>query len=324
MTAADRSELERTETRLRAAFEARVADVPEPDAAAAHGAIERRLSAARRHRALGRLGGGLLAAAAAAAAVVGLAGVLGDDGPEQVRTTDVPTTDVPTTTTVPATTAVPPDLGSRPADAIWPPPSHEQYTDPQGAARSFVEEFVGFPGPPLSAFRPTSGAEGEVDVHLLGEGGVVRDRVASTVLLRRAVDGWQVIGARSPDIEVEAPLPLDTVGGIFTAEGRSRGYEGTISVMVVEAGATARRPLAEASGIGGAGGELEPFHLDVVIDPRPSLPAGALVFSTDTGCSECNTAFAVVPVRLGTATLETAPPVPPPSAAGPTGPTPPR
>ena len=98
---ADRTALERTEARLRAACEARVADVPEPDAAAAHEAIERRLSAARRRRALGRLGGGLLAAAAAFAAVVGLAGVLGDDGPEQVRTTDVPTTGVPTTTTLP-------------------------------------------------------------------------------------------------------------------------------------------------------------------------------------------------------------------------------
>jgi hypothetical protein len=61
-----------------------------------------------------------------------------------------------------------------------------------------------------------------------------------------------------------------------------------------------------------------------VIDPRPSLPAGALVFSTDTGCSGCNTAFAVVPVRLGTATLETTPPAAPKGAAGLPGPTTPR
>ena len=309
----DRTDLRRTEARLRAAVEARTADVPEPDVDAALGAIERRLAVVRSRRTFGRVGGGLLAAAATVAAVLGLSAVLGDDGPAQVRTTDNPTT-----TTLPAaTTTVPPDLGSRSADAIWPPPNHEQYADPRDAARWFVQEFVGFPDPPLSAFRPTSGADGEVDVHLVGEGGVVRpDRVVSTVELRRAPDGWKVTGARSPDIEVDSPGRLATVGGLFVAEGRSRGYEGTISVVVVEAGATPRRPLVRVTGIGGAGAELEPFHLDVVIDPPPSLPTGALLFATDTGCSECNTAFAVVPIRLGMATLDTTPPAPPASEAG--------
>ena len=319
----DRTDLERTEARLRAAVGARTADVPEPDAAVTLAAIERRLSAARRRRTLERVGGGVLAAAAAVAAVLGLATVVGDDGPDQVRTTDRPTTTTTTTTPPATTTSVAPDLGSQSADAIWPPPNHEQYADPQGAARSFVQEFVGFPDPPLSAFRPTSGADGEVDVHLVGEGGGVRrDRVVSTVLLRQAPDGWKVIGARSPDIEVDTPRHLDTVGGLFVAEGRSRGYEGTISVVVVEAGATARRPLVQVTGIGGAGAELEPFHLDVVIDPPPSLPAGALLFTTDTGCSACNTAFAAVPIRLGMATLETTPAAPPASEAGLTDETP--
>jgi hypothetical protein len=309
----DRTELEHTDARLRAAVDARTADV-EPDAAGALGVMERRLSAARTRRTLRRVSGGFLAAAAAVAAVLGLTAVLTDDGREQVRTTDGPTT---TTLPVTTTTPPPPDPESRPADLIWPPPNHEQFADPLGAARSFVEEFVGFPDPPLSSFRPTSGTEGEVDVHLVGEGGrVVRDRVVSTVVLRQASDGWKVTGARSPDIEVDTPGHLDTVGGLFVAEGRSRGYEGTISVVVVEAGSTARRPLAEATGIGGAAGELEPFHLDVVIDPPPSLSAGALLFTTDTGCSGCNTAFAVLPIRLGMATLETTPAAPPASEPG--------
>ncbi|MGH9151029.1 MAG: hypothetical protein ACRD03_01200, partial [Acidimicrobiales bacterium] len=224
----------------------------------------------------------------------------GGRGPEQVRTADPATTTsapAPTTTTTspPAPEPVPAD------DALW-PPSGRGFTAPLGAARSFVEEYVGFPDPPLSAFRDDGESAGEVDVLRVGEGGaVLPGRVAATVALRLDGTGWVVTGARSPDIEVDGPRPLDTVGGMFVAEGRSRGYEGTVVVSVIERGATAAGPLALVAGIGGAY-EMEPFHLDVVLPARPSAPLGAVLFTTDTGCDGCNTAFAAVPVRLGTAT----------------------
>lgn len=309
---ADQDRLDRTEARLRAAVGHRTATLPVGDEEAALAAVERRLPAARRRRSAGRPAAGVLALAAAVAAVVGLAALLGDGGEDQqVEATDASTTTTPTTT--PTTTAAPEPDPEPPLadDAVWPPPGRQPDAAPLDVARSFVEEYLGFPDPPLSALRPGGGPDeptGEVDVHLVGEGGVVLDdRVVSTLLLRRDAGGWVVTGARSADIVVEHPRPLDALGATFVAEGRSRGYEGTIVVSVVERGATAARPLARAAGIGGAY-EPEPFRLDVVLEARPSSPAGSVLVAADAGCSECNAAFAVVPVRLVTATTAPATP----------------
>lgn len=300
---ADQDGLDRAEARLRAAVAHRTATLPVDDEEAALAAVERRLPAARRRRSVGRPAAGVLAVAAAVAVVAGLAALVGDGGEDrQVEATDASTT----TTAATTTTTAAPELEAEPVladDAVWPPPGRQPYAAPLDVARSFVEEYLGFPDPPLSAFRPGGGPDepsGEVDVHLVGEGGVVvGDRVVSTLLLRRDAGGWVVTGARSADVVVERPRPLDTLGATFVAAGRSRGYEGTIVVSVVERGATVARPLARAAGIGGLY-EPGPFRLDVVLEARPSSPAGSVLFAADTGCGECNAAFAVVPVRLGT------------------------
>lgn len=299
---ADQDGLDRAEARLRAAVAHRTATLPVDGEEAALAAVERRLPAARRLRSVGRPAAGVLAVAAVVAVVAGLAALVGNGGEDrQVEATDASTTTTPATTTTTAAPEPEPELAD---DAVWPPPGRQPYAAPLDVARSFVEEYLGFPDPPLSAFRPGGGPDeptGEVDVHLVGEGGVViDDRVVGTLLLRRDAGGWVVTGARSADIVVERPRPLDTLGATLVAEGRSRGYEGTIVVSVVERGATAARPLARAAGIGGVY-EPEPFRLDVVLEARPSSPAGSVLFAADTGCGECNAAFAVVPVRLGAA-----------------------
>lgn len=305
-------QLESTEARLRAAVAHRVEAVRPADEPASLAAIERRVAAAQRGRRLRRPGLAVLAVAAAVAVVLGLTTVLDDGSPEQLRTTGPGTT----TTTVPATTSttpVSPEVDA-PDDAVWPPPGHEPFADPVAAARSFVEEYLGTPDPPLSAFRPGSASEGEVDVYLVGEDrSVRRDRVVGTVALRQVGGAWMVVGARSADIVVDNPKPLDTVASPVVADGRSQGYEGTIFVTVVERGTAPREQLGEAVGIAGSYEGLAPFHLEAALDRPPSQPVGSLLFSTDTGCAECNTSFAVVPVRFAAArgSDQLAPGVPP-------------
>ena len=204
-------------------------------------------------------------------------------------------TTAPPATVTTATTAV---AAADPV-AVWPPAGHRQYTDPVLAVRSFVTEYAGSDVAPLSPFRAGPGSSGEVDVHLVGEGGeVLEDRVVATVEVARAGEVWVVTGARSDDIVVTAPRPLDVVGTRVVVEGRSRGYEGTIVATVRDGGQGAARWLGQAVGIAGSY-DLMPFRLEVVVTTAPSAAAGSVLLSTDTGCSGCNTAFAVVPVRFG-------------------------
>lgn len=309
----DQQQLERTEARLRAAVAHRVEAVRPADEPASLAAIERRLAAARRGRRLRRPALAGLAVAALVAVVLGLTAVLDDGSSDRLRTTGPGTT----TTTLPATTSTtpaPPEVGA-PDDAVWPPPGHEPFADPVAATRSFVEEYLGAPDPPLSAFRPGHADEGEVDVYLVGEGrSVRRDRVVGTVTLRQVGGAWMVVGARSADIVVDHPKPLDTVASPVVSDGRSQGYEGTIFVTVVQRGATPREPLGEAVGIAGSYEGLAPFHLEAALDRAPSQPVGSLLFATDTGCGECNTSFAVVPIRFAPVrgSDQPAPGVPPP------------
>ena len=216
-------------------------------------------------------------------------------------TTAAPATIAPATTapdgaaaTTPAAPAAPTtDPESAPVDSMWPPPGHEQYPDPVAAVRSFVEEYVGSPAP-LSAFRAVDDFAGAVDVHLVGEGGMVlKWRVVATVAVRRAGGVWTVTLARSDDIAVTTPRPTDTVGTPVVVEGRSRGYEGAIVVTLRDGDASRTRWLGHWVGIAGSADELLPFRFEIFPTRQPSGPAGSLLFTTETG------SFAAVPIRLG-------------------------
>ncbi|MGH3118600.1 MAG: hypothetical protein ACRDQ2_16105 [Gaiellales bacterium] len=298
----EQQDLQRTEARLRAAVLARTVAVRSADEAASLAAIQARVVPARRRALLIRRGLGVLAVAAAVAVVIGLATLVGDEDRRQLRTTGPDITTSTTLTRRPPPTTAP--IGAPAfADEIWPPPSHAQYPDPVDAVRSFVEEYVGYRNPPLSAFRAGSGSTGEVDVHLVGEGGsVLRDRVAAVVSVRRTGGVWTVTGARSSEIVVDSPQPLATVQAPAIVTGRSSGYEGTIFASVIDGGGTPSRALGQEVGIGGADDGLLPFRLEVALSVQPAQSSGSVFLSTDTGCSGCNTSFAVVPVRFAAAT----------------------
>ena len=245
--------------------------------------------ARRRRRVL--LAGGAGLAVALVAALLALAP--GD--PDRLRT-DRPGAPV----TAPATTAT---TAAATADTttfapLWPPADHPQYSEPVAAVQSFMREYLRATLAPLSPFRPGPGGTGEVDVYLVGEGGdVITQRVVATVSLRQVGDAWTVTGASSDDIVVSTPRSSEVVGAPVVVEGRARGYEGTIGVTVRDGDPSGRR-LGEAVGIAGSMYDLMPFRFEIHPARQPSTAAGSLDFYTDSGCSECNTSFAVVPVRF--------------------------
>jgi hypothetical protein len=288
----DQRQLERTEARLRGAVISRTTGVHPVDEAGSLAAIEERVGAVRRARRLRGSAIGVLGVAAAVALVAGMPALLRDGDHQQVQTTASDTT---STTLAPRTpTTAPTAETSAPGDAIWPPPSHRQYEDPVGAVRSFVEEYVGMADPPLSEFRPGQDSTGEVELYLRREDGSVNtERTISTVSLRQAGGHWMVTSARTDDIVVDNPKPLDTVRSPVVVDGRGRGYEGNIVVSVRDGGMGAGRSLAEAPTIGAGIEDLMPFQVELTLTGQPSQPVGSLLLMNDTG------SFAAIPVRFG-------------------------
>jgi hypothetical protein len=251
--------------RLSSAFHTAV-DGVRPDAGSLD-LIRRRGRAARRRRAGVLAGAGVLAVAVAAAALTvpggGRSGDVATDG--DGRPTPAPTT-------VPPAETVPPTAGSA-ADAVWPDPAAELFTDPVEATRSFLEVVMRVDDPPLSEFHAGEPGAGEVDVHGRGEDGSVLDRVASTVMVRQ-LDGvhWFVVGADSTDVRIDAPAPLAEVGLPVTVLGQGNGHEGTIVTELRSRSVDAPRLAVEPT-IAGAAGEPLAFAIELTLDPDAVAPA---------------------------------------------------
>lgn len=164
---------------------------------------------------------------------------------------------------------------------------------------------MGLTNPALSAFRPGPASTGEVDIFAKGEDGSIRrDLVRSTVSVLQVYGSWHVTGARSDDIVVERPAPLDAVGPTVVVDGRGRGYEGTIVAKV--RGAYATRDLATEIATAGCCDELLPFRMELraevtAADCCEELLAfdhakGSILLHNDSGTVA---SFAVVPIRFG-------------------------
>lgn len=293
----DERDLAAVEGRLRRALDGHTADMAAGNDAAALALIEARLRAASAAQRRRKVALGVLGVAAALAVLIGLPALLRDDDRQQVRTVAPdPREESSTSTSTAVTTTVAPEPAS-PSDAVavWPPEGHAPFSDPMGAVRSLVEEYVGIPNPRLSTFRAVDAASGEVDVSARSKDGSYLS--LSTVSVRRFGEDWAVVSARSPDIVVENPLPLDTVGSPIVIDGKGRGYEGTIVVDVREAGMGTGRTLAKEPAIAGCCEELLPFHIELALAAR-SKPTGSILLNTDSGL-DAVVQFTIVPVRFG-------------------------
>lgn len=163
-----------------------------------------------------------------------------DVATDSTTSTSAPTSTEPTETTVEETTSSAPTTvaTTAPADVltpdevaftIWPSPeSTTRFDDPAAAATSFATDLIGFTDPIVGPFQQGDARSGEVEVRAISNG------PAATVLIRQygPADSWWVIGAITPDIEVDEPQPQTAIDDPLRVSGRARAFEGTVQVAV--------------------------------------------------------------------------------------------
>ena len=160
------------------------------------------------------------------------------------------------------------------SSAVWPVASSDtRYGDPAAAARGFAVEYLGFESPVVGELRQGDSRSGEIDVRSTATG------PATTVLVRQlgADDSWWVIGAGTASIQVNEPVGMARVSSPVTLDGISTAFEATVQVEVREDGNT--EPLARGFVMGGANGELGPFHSTLEFS-EPSSAFGTIFFFT--------------------------------------------
>ncbi|MGH9226267.1 MAG: GerMN domain-containing protein [Acidimicrobiales bacterium] len=161
----------------------------------------------------------------------------------------------------------------------------QTFREATNTARLFAERYLGFTGPQLFPFRSTGTGAGEVPVGFgRGEGGLpVANPQATTVVqlrqLGRTGTGgpWTVVGATSPDIEVDAPAILARVSSPVAVTGRARAFEGNVVVEVREDGMVKGQSIGKGNVTGRGDGVLGPFRGEITFR-SPTKAAGAVVF----------------------------------------------
>jgi hypothetical protein len=217
-------------------------------------------------------------AAAAVVAVVALV-VLDDDGDDLATTpsTGVTTTTGPTTTTSePATTPTTPPgtiSAAEAATVVWPDPGGAlRYDEPMAAVAGFAEGLAGFDEPVYGEYQAGDSRSGEVEVRALATG------PATTVFVRQLSDDtWWILGAATPDIELDDPIAGQAIDTPLVLAGRGRAFEGTIQVSVYQRGVP--QPLGGGFVTGSGGSDLGPFN-DEVSWQNPGGGWGSVVLYT--------------------------------------------
>jgi hypothetical protein len=262
------------EDRLRAAVEARTDAVwPAPDGwERIQSRLGRRVPVWRRPFLLAPVAAALLAGVVLAAVLL----TSDEEEPDRSIFAGQPPTTVATT----STTLAPPTADEEVSRAIWPTPgTSRSFDDPRALVLSFAKEFLGMENPAVGELREGGPDDGEIELRPRADSPLV-----TTVLVARAdvPDAWIVTGAVAANLQLESPEPLTEVTSPLTISGRSRTYEATVNVAVLEDGQVLREGPALHKGFftgGGGGVDLEPFDTSVEFD-APSERAGALVLST--------------------------------------------
>ncbi len=175
-----------------------------------------------------------------------------------------------TTVRMPSTTTGAPQAST----AVWPPAgAPATYATPQAAAQAFAAGFVGFVDPIIGPYREGDSRSGEVDVRPTASG------PATVVLLRQLTsDGsWSVLGATTPNIQLDQPAWFAAVSSPVTLQGSSTAFEGTVQAEIRQDGST--EPLGRGFVTGGTSFAPQPFSASLTFSP-PAASAGALVLYT--------------------------------------------
>lgn len=161
----------------------------------------------------------------------------------------------------------------------------QTFRDPSSTARAFADQYLRITNPAVFPFQSTGAGAGEVPVGFrTGEGGslLASPRPTTVVQVRQLGrpgpgEPWTVVGATSPDIEVDGPAPSDKVTSPVSLTGRARAFEGTVTVEVREDGMVAGQSLGSGFVTGRGDGVLGPFSGRVTFR-APTKPAGAVLF----------------------------------------------
>jgi hypothetical protein len=255
---------------------------------------------------------GIAAAVVVVAVIAAIIAFSGDDD-DQVTTVGTDTTEATTTTEAEATTTTEAETTTTEAEAttttgapatepggadqieasaVWPlVGSDVRYDDPEEAARTFAEDFIGFTDPLVGDFQAGDSRSGEVEVQPRDDGPV------TTVLVRQLGDddSWWVLGAVTANITVDQPSAGSTIDDPVTLTGQALAFEGTVQVEVRGDGSI--MPLGEGFVTGSGGPDPGPFEGEVEW-ANPGGGWGALVFYTYGGEDPVVWEASVVRVRF--------------------------
>jgi hypothetical protein len=158
------------------------------------------------------------------------------------------------------------------------------------AASGFADTYVGFSHPIVGAFRATGTGSGEVSVQSRRGGPV------TTVMVRRLApdNTWFVVGANTPDLQLQAPAWNALVTSPVTLSGQSTAFEATVNVTIRQDGSV--KPLTTDIVMGGSNGQMGPFSKAVPF-AKPTAPSGAVVLRTLSAMDSSVNEATVVRVR---------------------------
>ena len=235
----------------------------------------------------------IVVAVAAVTAALLIAGCMGD-GPDASTTASSVVADALSEDRPPAPAA---DTDV----AIWPfVPGTTRFADPVAAATSFAVSYVGFVDPVVGEFRPApDGRSGEVPVRAHRGG-----PITSVAVRRVSADAsWWVLGASTPNLQLDTPSALATITSPVALSGRSATFKPTVNVQIRQDDSLV--PLMEGLVEGGANGQMAPFSTSLGF-PQADVRGGAIVLKKYSA-ADGNIAIATV-VRVYFASVASAHP----------------
>lgn len=182
------------------------------------------------------------------------------------------------TTTGPRSTASTTSTSALPAaatdSAVWPfVTSSTRYRDPVQAATGFAVKYLGFVAPVIGAFMAGDSRSGEVAIRANSSGPV------TTVMVRKLSpdDTWWVLGASTPNLQLQSPVWDSSIATPVTLAGLSTAFEATVNVEIRQDDSLT--PLTSDIVMGGANGQMGPFRKEVSFT-KPTAKRGAIVLKT--------------------------------------------
>lgn len=212
-------------------------------------------------------------------------------GSKSSDTTAETTSSTASTSTSIATTSTP-STAPQSETAVWPfSSSSTRYADPVEAARSFAVSYLGFVDPVVGPFQQGDTRSGEVVIKPNASG------PSTTVLVRMLGpdDSWWVLGASTPNLQLQSPAAYALVTSPVTLSGQSTAFEATVNFEIRQDGTTT--PLAADFFMGGSMGEMGPFSKSETF-ATPTAPHGAIVLMTSSAENGHLWEATVVPVTF--------------------------